>query len=332
MQAVDIKGGKGPISALFFTNIPRPIPGVGEALVKIKAFGLNRMDLVQREGRYPMPPQAGPILGVEFSGTIESFGDESAESEFEIGDKVFGLAYSGAYAEYVAVSIRMLIRKPDELSWEEAAGIPETWLTAIKALFVVGGYRTGQSVLWHAGASSVSLAGIQLAMAAGAREVYVTTSTQEKIDFCKSIGATEGFNYKLGRWADSVLAYTQGQGVDIILDFVGAAHFNQNIDAVAVDGCVISLGTMGGGVVQEPVDLGRILKKRVRYEGTTLRARNEDYQGKLRDRLVAMAMPRFIDGSFKVIVEKIFHWEDVQKAQELLASNTTKGKIICTIS
>lgn len=340
MRVVDIKGGKGPISALYFTEVPKPTPGPGQAVVRIKAFGLNRMDLVQREGRYPMPPQAGPILGVEFSGIIEELGEEEEEEGgsshrgFRVGDAVFGLAYGGAYAQYIAVSTRTLIPKPDELGWEVAAGIPETWMTAIKALFVVGGFQPGQSVLWHAGASSVSLAGIQLANSVGgAAAVYVTTSSQDKIDFCKSMGATEGFNYMTGQWASAVLQHTGGRGVDLILDFVGAPYFNDNIDVAAVEGTVVSLGTMGGGVVPagEPVDISRILKKRLRYQGSTLRARGEEYQGMLRDKLVEMALPRLVDGSFEVVVEKVFDWTDVQAAQELLASNTTKGKVICVV-
>lgn len=332
MRAVDIKGGKGPVSALFINeNTPKSVPKESQALVKVRAFGLNRMDLLQREGRYLLPPQAPTTLGVEFSGTVESIGSE-ADRAFKVGDEVFGLAYGGAYAEYIAVSTSTLIHKPDNLSWEEAAGIPETWITALQAMYVVGDYRPGQSILWHAGAGGVALSGIQLAKADGASAIYVTTSTQEKIDFCKSAGATEGFNYKKNDWAKELLKYTNGRGVDLIIDVVGAEYFNQNLDAVAPHGHIVSLGTLGGAVVQHPVDISRFLKKRIRYEGSTLRARNEEYQGNLRDRLVELALPRFVDGSFKVYIDKVFDWKDIQKAHELLAANTTKGKIICVVS
>ena len=331
MRAVDIKGGKGPISALFINkDAPKPTPKGSQALVKIKAFGLNRMDLLQREGRYPLPPHAPSTLGVELSGTIESFGN-APEGGFSVGDEVFGLAYGGAYAEYIAVSTHMLIHKPNEISWEEAAGIPETWITALQAMYVVGDYKPGQSILWHAG-GSVSFCGIQLAKADGAGAIYVTTSTQEKIDFCKSIGATEGFNYKEGDWSEGVLKHTDGKGVDLIIDVIGAEYFNQNLNAAAQECHIVSLGTMSGAVVRQPVDVSRFLRKRLRYEGSTLRARSEEYQGKLRDRLVELALPKFVDGSFKVYIERVFDWKDVQKAHELLASNTTKGKIICLVS
>ncbi|OCT53645.1 Quinone oxidoreductase [Cladophialophora carrionii] len=331
MRAVDIKGGEGPISSLFINDqIPKPTPKGSQALVKIKAFGLNRMDLLQREGKYPLPPQAGPIMGVEFSGTIESFGAEP-ERGFNIGDEVFGLAYGGAYAEYIAVSTHMLVHKPKELSWEEAAGIPETWITATQALYLVGEFKPGMSVLWHAGASSVSIAGIQLCKADGASAIYVTASTREKIEFTKSLGATEGFSYKEGDWAQALLKHTDGKGVDLIVDFIGAGYFDQNLDAAARDAHIVNLGNLGGNVVQKPVDISRFLRKRLRYEGSSLRSRDEKYQGRLRDMLVEHALPRFIDGRFKVIVEKVFKMEEIQEAHKLMESNQTMGKLICTV-
>ncbi|KAJ9607274.1 hypothetical protein H2200_008347 [Cladophialophora chaetospira] len=331
MRAVDIKGGKGPISNLFInSDIQKPTPKGSQALIKIKAFGLNRMDLLQREGNYPLPPQAGPILGVEFSGTIESFGNDP-ERGFNVGDEVFGLAYGGAYAEYIVVSTHMLVHKPKELSWVEAAGIPETWITATQALYLVGEFKPGMSVLWHAGASSVSIAGIQLSKAENASAVYVTASTKEKIDFCKSVGATEGFSYKEGDWAQALLKHTDGKGVDLIVDFVGAGYFDQNLEAAARDAHIVNLGNLGGNVVEGPVDVSRFLRKRLRFEGSSLRSRDENYQGKLRDQLVEHALPRFIDGRFKVYVEKVFKMEEIQQAHELLASNKTMGKIICTV-
>lgn len=331
MRAVDIKGGKGPISAMFINpDTPKPTPKGSQALVKIKAFGVNRMDLLQREGRYPLPPQAPATMGVEFSGTIESFGSEP-ERGFNIGDEVFGLAYGGAYAEYIAVSTHMLVHKPKELSWEEAAGIPETWITATQALYLVGEFKPGMSVLWHAGASSVSISGIQLAKADGASAIYVTASTREKIDFCKSVGATEGFSYKEGDWAKALLKYTDGKGADLIVDFVGAGYFDQNLEAAAKDGHIVNLGNLGGNVVQGPVDVSRFLRKRLRFEGSSLRSRDEAYQGKLRDMLVERALPRFVDKRFKVYIQKVFKMEEIQEAHKLLESNQTMGKLICTV-
>ncbi|KAL4746422.1 hypothetical protein BDW72DRAFT_184889 [Aspergillus terricola var. indicus] len=330
MRAVAIKNGKGPADALYIDNIPIPEYGPSQALVKVKAFGLNRMDLLQREGQYPVPPQAPATLGVEFSGTIAELGDGATE-DFKVGDEVFGLAYGGAYAEYIAVATGMLIHKPKELSWEEAAGIPETWITATQALHLVGAFKPGNSVLWHAGASSVSIAGIQLAKAAGASAIYVTAGSDEKISFCvDQLGATAGFNYRTQNWAEELSKATNGRGVDVIVDYIGAGYFQDNLKSAALDGRIVNLAFLGG-IKVENVDISYFLRKRVRYEGSTLRSRDEDYQRKLRNMVVENALEKLRRKEFRVFVEKVFSFEDVVEAHKLMESNQTKGKIICTI-
>ncbi|KAI9681119.1 MAG: hypothetical protein M1817_002401 [Caeruleum heppii] len=333
MKAVDIKNGTGPADSLYInSSTPKPQPRASDALVRIKAFGLNRMDLLQREGKYPVPPQAPKTLGVEFSGIIEGFGSD-ADSGFKIADEVFGLAYGGAYAEYIAVSTHMLIHKPKELSWEKAAGIPETWITATQALYLIGQFSAGKSVLWHAGASSVSIAGIQLSKHDSASAIYVTAGSQEKIEFCeKELGATKGFNYHTENWADEVKKATGGKGVDIVIDFIGADYFQGNLDVAARDGRIVNLGMMGGTKLPAGVDIAAFIMKRLRFEGSSLRSRDEEYQGRLRDTLVEHALPKLKDGSFKVFVEKVFPMEEVTEAHKLMESNKTKGKIICTVS
>ncbi|KAL9080975.1 MAG: hypothetical protein Q9157_000385 [Trypethelium eluteriae] len=333
MKAVDIKGGKGPISSLHITTIPRPVPTGSQALVRIRYFGLNRMDILQREGQYPVPPQAPSTLGVEFSGEIVGFGG-SPEGSFKLGDAVFGLAYGGAYAEYIAVSTHMLVHKPAQLSWEQCAGIPETWITALQALYLVGEYKPGRSVLWHAGASSVSIAGQQLARADGAKAVYATARSEDKVRFCEEeLGTTKAFNAGKGQepWDEQVLKETNGEGVDLIIDFVGPDYFWQNLNAAARDGHIVSLGFLGSSKLEGGEGLGAFVRKRIRFEGSALRSRDEEYQGKLRDQLVDHALPKFIDGSFKVLVEKVFPWEEIQEAHALMESNKTKGKLICKI-
>lgn len=332
MRAIGIKNNSGPADALFIDQIPTPTPGPSQALVKINAFGLNRMDLLQREGKYPVPPQAPPTLGVEFSGTIAELGAGGPTEDFKVGDEVFGLAYGGAYAEYISVATGMLIHKPKELSWEEAAGIPETWITATQALHLVGAFKPGNSVLWHAGASSVSIAGIQLAKAAGASAIYVTAGSDEKIAFCvNELGATAGFNYRTQDWADELSKATNGRGVDVIVDYIGAGYFQDNLKSAALDGRIVNLAFLGGVKVEGGVDISYFLRKRVRYEGSTLRSRDEGYQRKLRDTVVENALEKLRSGEFKVFVEKVFKFEDVVEAHKLMESNQTKGKIICTI-
>ncbi|KAK4679064.1 hypothetical protein QC764_200850 [Podospora pseudoanserina] len=315
MKAVDIKNGKGPASALFINpSTPIPHPPAGHALVRIKAFGLNRMDLLQREGNYPLPPQAPSTLGVEFSGTIVSFGGDEPNQEhehFKKGDEVFGLAYGGAYAEYISVSTRMLLHKPNWLSFEQAAGIPETWITALQALdFVLGAVESvgGEGDIcygWHG----------------------------EKIKFIEgTLGAMKGFNYKSEDWVKGVLEATGGKGVDLIVDFVGGSYFEKNLDVVARDGRLVMLGLMGGMQTPDRVNIGKLLYKRVRVEGSTLRSRDEEYQGKLRDRLEQEYLPKFEKGELKVFVDRVLPWEEIQKGHEVLEGNETMGKVICTIS
>ncbi|KAK6539195.1 hypothetical protein TWF694_009437 [Orbilia ellipsospora] len=334
MRAVGIKNDTGPATSLFIDEIPEPTLSDGEVLVKIKAFGLNRMDLLQRDGKYPVPPQAPKTLGVEFSGTIEKVhSNVSSIDSFKVGDEVFGLAYGGAYAEKIAVSAKMIIHKPKKLSFEEAAGIPEAWITATQALFLVGCLKKGEKVLLHAGASGVSIAAIQLAKNAGASAVYVTAGSQEKIDFCvNELGATAGFNYKTQDFAEEILKVTDGKGVDVIVDYiVGQGYLEKDLRCAAFDCRIVILALMGGIKTEERIDVGSILRKRIRIEGSTLRSRTPEYQQLLRDRLVQEAMPRFEEDSFNIVVEKVFSWKEVVEAHQLMESNQTKGKIICLV-
>ncbi|KAF7544574.1 hypothetical protein G7046_g9760 [Stylonectria norvegica] len=331
MRAVDIHGGKGEVDALFINDkTPIPSPAEGQAIVKIKAFGINRMDIIQRRGFYPLPPQAPKTLGVEFSGVIESFGPGD-HGAFEEGGEVFGLAYGGAYAEYIAISTKMLLHKPKTMSFEVAAGIPETWITATQALHLVLEFVKGKSILWHAGASGVSIAGIQLSRVAGASEVYATAGTQEKCDLITSeLGATAAFNYKTQDWAKEIKEKTGGKGVDYIVDFIGGSYFQQNLDVAARDCRVCLLGLLGGAKIPD-ADISQLLFKRVRIEGSTLRSRDEDYQGLLRDRLETY-LPDFESKKLKIFVHEVLPWEEIREAHQHMEDAKNLGKIICTIS
>ncbi|KIW10741.1 hypothetical protein PV08_10040 [Exophiala spinifera] len=329
MKAIRVRGGQGPAESLYQGTAPVPSLANGEALIKVKAFGLNRMDIIQRNGGYVLPPQAPETLGVEFSGTIAQV--ESGYG-WDIGDEVFGLAYGGAYAEYLAVSTRMLIPKPKDLSWEKAAAIPETWMTATQAMFLVGNFKAGESILWHAGASAVAIAGIQLSRASGASQVFATTGSDGKVKFCvEELGVTAAFNYKTQPWPDEVLRSTKDVGVDVIIDLVGASHFQGNIQAASRDARIAHLGQVGGTVLPPGTDIGPMLWKRIHFQGSTLRSRDLDYQSKLKDLFVEHALPKIRDGSFKVHIEKTFSWTDIIEAHKLLEGNTTQGKLVCTI-
>jgi len=198
-------------------------------------------------------------------------------------------------------------------------------------MYLVGEFSKGKSILWHAGASSVSISGIQLSKVGGASAIYVTAGSQEKIDFCvNELGATAGFNYKTQDWSKEILKATDGKGVDLVIDFIGQDYFQGNLDVAARDGHIVNLGAMSGTKLPAGVDIGSLMRKRLRFEGSSLRSRDLDYQGKLRDKLEEY-LPKFEDGTFKIFVDKVLPWEKIVEAHELLEKNVTKGKIICTI-
>jgi NADPH:quinone reductase-like Zn-dependent oxidoreductase len=199
-------------------------------------------------------------------------------------------------------------------------------------MYLIAKFAPGKTILWHAAASSVSIAGIQLSVADGAAAVYATARQDEKCDFAvKQLGATKAFNAKTQNWAEEVLKATGGKGVDIIVDFVGADYFQANLDAVAKDGVIVNLGFLGGTKLPEGTDISAFIRKRCTFVGSSLRSRDEEYQGKLRDQLVEHALPKMVDGRFKLFVDKVLSWEEVQEAQRLLEENRTMGKVVCTI-
>jgi NADPH2:quinone reductase len=304
-------------------------------LVRVHAFGLNRMDISQRQGRYPPPAGASATLGVEFSGVIVDAPPVPTAAlgrAFSRGDEVFGLTPGGAYAEYVRAPVASLLHKPAHLTHAQAAALPEVWFTATQAAVLVGRLREGGAALWHAGASAVSGAGIQICkVERGAAQVFATARQDEKIRWLKEEAGCAGAWHAEGEdWVAEVMKATGGRGVDLVVDFVGGATFERNLQALAVDGCVVMLAMLGGAVTPGPVDVSLLLRKRARVEGSTLRNRGSEYHAKLRDVLESM-LPRFNDGTYKIHVERELDWGRVAEAHELMESNATKGKLICTI-
>ncbi|KAJ3507066.1 hypothetical protein NLJ89_g6511 [Agrocybe chaxingu] len=311
-------------------------------LDQIKAFGLNRMDISQREGKYPPPPGASAILGVEFSGTITELGPNVDGSSWRVGDEVLGLAGGGAYAEYIAVKQTHIIRKPSHLSWAEAASIPEVFLTGdqlpstFQALVVIGQIKENDNVLVHAGASGVGVAAIQLARVYGAHNVIATASTQEKIDWLLGLpnGATHGVNYKMQDFAAVVKDVTQNKGADVVIDFVGQSHFSKNIDALAVDGRMTMLALLSGTVV-ESVNLAPILFKRLHIEGSTLRSRSLAYQAELIDRFRREVFSKITGedgkGPIRTYIYKVYPWTEISAAHAEMEANKNSGKIIAEV-
>lgn len=186
-------------------------------------------------------------------------------------------------------------------------------------------------MLWHAGASAVSIAGIQLAKAAGAGKIFVTAGSDSKVAFCKELGATAGFNYHKDDWVKGVQEATDGSGVDVIVDFIGKDYAQGNLEAAAMDARIVQLASLSGSKLAAGLDIGLLENKRIRWEGSRLRSRSLDYQKKLRDLLVEFALPQFVAGAFKVPIEREFSWKDIQEAHALMESNQSKGKIICHV-
>ena len=351
MRAVVIENETGPSSALRIGQVQTPklqmhvtTPHV---LVKVRAFGLNRMDLLQREGHYPVPPGASKILGVEFSGevaeTYDGNGSPGTATQLKVGDPVFGLTHGGAYAEYVTVPASMTWKKDASMSWEQAASIPEAYMTAFQALHTLSSLKHGEDVLIHAGASGVGLAAIQLAKFLGARHVYVTAGTPEKIERCKQLGATDGFNYKTEDWADQLKRATNGKGVDVIMDFIGASYFNSNLASLRLDGRMTLQAVMGGFKLPEGSNILPLLMKRLRIEGSTLRSRSIEYQSDVArdfarfgcvDALVRGAQPGESSGqnTLRTILHKVWDWHDIKSAHDAMAANQNIGKMVAVIS
>ncbi|KAK0459970.1 quinone oxidoreductase [Desarmillaria tabescens] len=336
MRAVLIKDDKGPLENLFIGNAETPTLGERQILVKIKAFGLNRMDILQREGMYPVPPGASKILGVEFSGHVTTLGP-NVSANWREGDEVFGIAAGGAYAEYIAVDETHLMPKPSSLSWAEAASIPEVFLTAFQGISVYGEFKSGESVLIHAAASGVGIAAIQMARVLGAKNVIATASTKEKLGWLLSIpsGATHGVNYKTQDFAAEVLKITEGKGVDVVLDFVGQTHWTKNINSLAIDGRMTIFAFLSGSTVPS-VDLRPILLKRLRIQGSTLRSRSLEYQTdlitRLRDQFLGNVTGVEGSGPIKTYIHKVYNWNDIQEAHREMEANKNIGKIIAEIA
>jgi tumor protein p53-inducible protein 3 len=279
-------------------------------------------------GKYPPPKGASPLLGLEIAGEVVEAG--TACNRFKKGDKVFGLLPGGGYAEYAVINESMAMPVPENLSMEEAAAIPEVFMTAYQALFWLGKLQPNERALIHAGASGVGTAAIQLARAQKA-EVLITAS-EWKLHACKELGAHKTINYqdKEVPFEDEVLAYTNNEGVDVIVDFIAGPYFNQNINCLRTDGRLIILASLGGGKVDE-LDLRKILIKRLQVIGSTLRSRTQDYQIKLTQDMISFAMPHFKSGAIKPVIDSVYDWQDVAEAHRYMEQNKNIGKIVLRV-
>lgn len=327
MKAIIVRQ-PGGVDQLAIAEVPAPEPNRGELLVRVRAAALNRADILQREGNYPPPPGASDILGLDVAGIVERTGKGC--KTYKAGERVFGLLPGGGYAEYAVIPEAMAMPIPPHFSFEQAAAVPEVFLTAYQTLFRIGRLQAGETVLIHSGGSGVGTAAIQLAAEAGAA-VLTTTGTDEKCERCRSLGAVRAINYRKEDFPAAVLEHTRGTGVDLILDFVAAAYWEKNITALRTDGRMVLISLMGGSIA-ERVDLGRILSKRLQINGTTLRGRSEEYKIRLIREFADFALDKLADGRLKPVIDSVFPWEQVAEAHTRMEANLNIGKIVLTVA
>ena len=310
------------------TAVERPMPTLagGDVLIKVAAAGVNRPDVFQRRGRYPPPPGASDIPGLEVAGTIASVASDV--TAFRPGDRVCALVAGGGYAEYCAAPAVQCLPVPRGLDMTAAAAIPETFFTVWTNVFERGRLRAGESVLIHGGSSGIGTTAIQLARAQGAR-VFATAGSAEKCAACERLGAERAINYRDEDFAVVVKALTQSRGVDLILDMVGGDYFARNIDALAVEGRLVEIATLHG--VKVEMNIQTIMQKRLTVTGSTLRARPVADKGAIASAVHAHVWPLLESGQVKPIIFKTFPLRQAAAAHALLESSAHIGKIVLSV-
>lgn len=334
MKAVVFEGKGGP-EVIAVRELPDPRPGRGEALVRVRAAGLNRADLLQRRGLYPPPPgYREDVPGLELAGEVVAVGEGVAG--LKAGARVMAIAAGEAQAELAVAHERMLLPVPDALSWAEAGGTMEAFVTSHDALFTLGGLRPGWTVLVHAVGSGVATAAVQLAKAAGAT-VIGTSRSADKLERARALGLDHGL--VLGgsgssggdapRFAEEVRRLTGGAGAAVVLDFVGAAYAAENVAALAQGGRIVVIGTMGGAKAQ--VDLGLLMRRRGEILGTVLRPRPLEEKIRATRLFARDGLPLLAAGKVKPVVDAAFPLDRVREAHERLEANASFGKLVLTL-
>lgn len=303
-----------------------------ECLLKVKNIGVNRADILQREGKYPPPTGESSILGLEVSGEIVKVGQaievNHLGKQWQLGDKVFGLVAGGGYAEYVKVKASHLIALPEQLSFEDGSACAEVFLTAYQSLFTIAALKPNSSLLIHAGASGVGSAAIQLAKAIGCY-VVVTVGTDDKAQACIALGANEALNYNkvdFVSWSKEHLP----SGFDVILDVVGGDYLNKNVNVAALDGQLVNLAMLAGRY-SEPLDIAKLLGKRLTISGSTLRNRSDEYKTQLINNFINDFYFELVKGQIKPIIDTVYPWQQADLAHSKMKNNDNIGKLVLSI-
>lgn len=332
MKAIEISSYGGP-EVLRVGERPMPVPGVGEVLVRVAASGVNRPDVLQRTGNYPVPPGASDIPGLEIAGVIEA-GDASAMAAagFAVGDRVCALVAGGGYAQWCVAPVVQCLPIPawadGGLSDVDAASLPETFFTVWSNVFDRGRLKAGETLLIQGGSSGIGVTAIQLGKAFGAR-VLVTAGSDDKCAACLSLGADHAINYKTADFAAEAKRITDGLGVDVILDMVAGSYVAREIDCLAEDGRLVMIAVQGG--VKSEFNAGMVLRRRLTITGSTLRPRPVAFKAAIARSLQQQVWPLFSAGKIKPVIHSVFRAEDADgasRAHALMESNAHVGKIV----
>jgi NADPH2:quinone reductase len=324
MTAIGIKAPGGP-DVLVPEERPIPTPGEGELLIRVRAAGVNRPDVMQRKGLYPPPKGAPDIPGLEIAGEVAALGP--AIKRWKEGDRVMALVVGGGYAEY-CLAYALHTMPVSTLPFIDAAAVPETTFTVWHNVFERGGLKEGETLLVHGGSSGIGTTAIQLAKQFGAR-VFVTAGSEEKCEACRQLGADLAINYKTEDFVAVVKAATDGKGVDVVLDMVGGDYIERNYEAAAVEGRIVQIAFQGSP--KATVDFRRIMLKRLHHTGSTLRARSVADKGAIARAVEDKVLPLFAAGKVKPVVYKTFPLSDAAAAHALMESSAHIGKIVLTV-
>ena len=316
----------GPPEVLVPARMAVPAPGPGEVLIQVAAAGINRPDMLQREGGYPPPPGASDVPGLEVAGTVVAVGEGVAR--WQVGQPVMALVISGGYAEYCVAPAVQVLPIPASLSVVEAGGIPETFFTVWANVFDRGRLQAGESFLVHGGSSGIGTTAIQLAHAFGAR-VLATVGSADKQRACEALGAQRAIDYRTEDFVAVVKAETGGQGVDVILDMVGGPYVERNLQALAVEGRLVQIAWLQGAKVQ--ANFMPVMLKRLTWTGSTLRPRSVEQKGEIARALEAKVWPLLAAGRVKPLIHATFPLTEAAAAHRLMESSQHIGKIVLTV-
>lgn len=327
MKAVLLDGFGGP-EVLRIGEADRPSPSAGQVLIRVVATSVNRPDIIQREGNYPPPKGESEILGLEVAGLIEEIG--SGVDTWRRGDRVMSLVAGGGYAEYAIAYASHLIPIPETMSFEEAACVCETYITAFLNVFAIGGFQDGQAVLLHGGGGGVNTAAIQLCRVLAPNSRIMVTSSPGKIERVRQLGADLVINYREEDFAEAVKAYTGGSGADVIIDHLGAKYLAGNMKALAVAGTLMIIGIMGGAKAE--LNLALMMVKRQRIIGSVLRSRPVQEKGEIIAQFTRTVLPALADRRIVPLIHTSYALDDVAEAHRTMEQSRHFGKIVLRVS